>query len=347
MSDLAAELASPELFPIALDLPGDSVAFIRLGRSDYERASFLDARLLTPQISSRGLPWPQVAAAINAARLIERCGFIFHIGHVGSTLLSRLIGSHPCVFSLREPALLRIFAQLSDQPEAKPRLWRGGDFDARLTGCVKLLSRTFEMQQLPLVKATSFVSELAASLMSRASNPKAVMMYVSPESYMATILGGPNSRQEAKMLAPSRLRRLHRRIGTEAWQLGSLSEGEILGMSWACEMSALAQAANSGDRRVFRVDFDQFLANPAPTLSALLGHFDIETTAGEVRAIVDGPIMRRYSKAPEHDYDAALRRDVLNSARATHGTEIKRGLAWLDHAAEQYAAVRHATRFIE
>jgi len=346
MNDIAEELGrSPELFPFALDLPGDSVAFIRLSRSDYERASFLDARLLRPQSSSRALPWSQVAAAINAAQLSERCGFIFHIGHVGSTLLSRLIGSHTGVFSLREPLLLRTFAQLSDQPENKPRLWHDDDFDARLTGCLKLLSRSFEMHQLPLVKATSFVSELAASLLSRASKPKAVMMYVSPESYMATILGGPNSRQEAQMLAPSRLRRLHRRIGTEAWQLASLSEGEVLALSWACEMSALAQAANSGGGRVFRLNFDQFLANPATLLGAVLGHFGVEASANEVRAIVEGPEMHRYSKAPEHGYDAALRRDVLNTARATHGAEIRRGLAWLNRAAEQFAVVREAMTY--
>jgi hypothetical protein len=348
MNDIAEELGrSPELFPLALDPPRDSVAFIHLNKSDYEQASFLDARLLTPQTSSRTLPWSQVAAAINAAQLIERCGFIFHIGHVGSTLLSRLMGAHAGIFSLREPALLRTFAQLGGQPEGQPHRWSDDDFSARLTGCLKLLSRTFETRQLPLVKATSFVSELAASLVSRASTPKAVMMYVSPESYMATILGGPNSRQEAKMLAPSRLQRLHRRIGAEAWQLPLLSEGEVLAMSWACEMSALAQAANSGSKRVLPVNFDQFLAHPGPHLSAVLVHFDIEGTANEVRAITEGPEMRRYSKAPEHGYDAALRRGVLDAARATHGAEIRRGLAWLDRAAELHTAVRHATAYVE
>jgi hypothetical protein len=348
MNAFAEELGrSPEQFPLALDLPSDSVAFIRLSRSNYEQASFLDARLLTPQTSSHALPWSEVAAAINAAQLMERCGFIFHIGHVGSTLLSRLMGAHAGVFSLREPALLRTFALLRGQPEAQPHCWNGGDFDARLTGCLKLLSRTFEMRQLPLVKATSFVSELATSLMSRASTPKALMMYVSPESYLATILGGPNSRQEAKILAPSRLRRLHRYIGAEAWQLPLLSEGEVLAMSWACEMSALTQAANSGGRRVLRVNFDQFLTNPEPFLSAALRHFDIEGTVNEVRAIIEGPEMRRYSKAPQHGYDAALRRDVLDAARATQRIEINRGLAWLNHAAERHAAVRHATTYAE
>jgi hypothetical protein len=353
MDAIAEDLGgSPELFPYMLDLPSDGVLFLRLKRTDYERASFLDARLHTPQIPSHTLSWPQVAAAIDAARLTEHCGFIFHIGHVGSTLLSRLIGAHSRAFSLREPVLLRTFAQLSGELEVRPHLLRKEDFDTRLTGCLKLLSRTFETRQLPVIKATSFVSELATSLLSRVSRPKAVMMFVSPESYIATILGGPNSRQEAKMLAPSRLQRLHRRIGAEAWQLASLSEGEVLALSWACEMSALAHAANAGGTRLLRVDFDRFLLSPAALLSSVLRHFDIQgaseaETSSEVRAIIEGPDMRRYSKAPEHAYDPALRRDVLNAARAAHGAEIRRGLAWLDRAVAQFAAVRDAMMLVD
>jgi hypothetical protein len=340
MDELAEELSrSPELFPYALELPSDSVSFIRVKRSEYEQASFLDARLLTPQTSQRALPWRQLGGAIEAAGLDERCGFIFHIGHVGSTLLSRLIGAHEAVFSLREPMLLRTFAQLRDE-RAQPHAWP--DFSARVGFGLRLLSRTFETPQLAVIKATSFVSELAAELLARASMPKAVLMFVSPESYIATILGGPNSRQEAKLLAPGRLRRLHRRIGDEVWQLADLSEGEVLALAWACEMSALAQAADSSDGRVFRVDFDRFLADPAALLLSVLRHFDIPAAATEVRAILEGPDMRRYSKAPEHAYDAALRRDIMSQARAMNAAEIRRGLAWLDRAAVRFAPVRHA-----
>ncbi len=52
--------------------------------------------------------------------------------------------------------------------------------------------------------------------------------------------------------------------------------------------------------------------------------------------------MRRYSKAPEHAYDAALRREVLNQARALNAAEIRRGLAWLDRAAARFAPLRRA-----
>ena len=103
---------SPELFPFGLDTVNDTVSFIRLSRGDYEHASFLDARILTPHTERRIVPWPQAIAAVEAAGLAEHCAYIFHIGHVGSTLMSRLIGAHARAFALREPMILRAFAQL-------------------------------------------------------------------------------------------------------------------------------------------------------------------------------------------------------------------------------------------
>ncbi|MEA3140381.1 MAG: hypothetical protein QOK23_2550 [Gammaproteobacteria bacterium] len=341
MNALQASLArSPEQFPFSLDPRSDQIFFLHLTQDDYEAASFLDARILTPQTQLRPLPWLQVAAALESANLAERCSFIFHIGHVGSTLISRLIGAHPGVLALREPTVLRTFAQVNSDPEAGLN-WSDGDFNARLTGALKLFSRTFDRRQLPIIKATSFVSEISATLMARAAAPKALMMFVSPESYLATILGGPNSRKEALILAPARLRRLHRRIGTEAWTGESLSEGENLALAWACEMSALAQAASTAGKRAFWLNFDHFLADPS-TLLSIFHHFDIDAHHAEVNAIVGGRHMRRYSKAPEHAYDAALRVEVLNEARALHGAEIRRGLNWLERAAAKFEPIRQA-----
>lgn len=342
MNDLQESVArSPQLFPYSMDLGSDSVSFIHLAKADYEKASFLDPRVLNPQTSARSVPWAEIARAIDAAQLKERLGFIFHIGHVGSTLLSRLIGAHSCAFSLREPMLLRGFAQLKNEPRLAPAAWGNDGFEARLTCTLRLFSRTFEERELPVVKASSFVSDLSETLLSRASSPKAIMMFVSPESYIATILGGPNSRQEAKVLTPGRLQRLQRRVGCEPWRAEQLSEGETLALGWACEMSALAQAAESSAARLLHVDFDQFLINPTSLLD-IVRHFDIDATAAETQAILGGPDMRRYSKAPEYAYDAALRLQVLKEARALHAPEIHRGLAWLDRAAKEWPAIGRA-----
>jgi hypothetical protein len=342
MDALSASLGrTPEFFPYAVDSLGDGISFIRLSRDDYARASFLDARIVKPGHVAHAVPWATITALIDAAGLAERCHFIFHIGHVGSTLLSRLVGADPRAFALREPAILRRFAQR--HAEAAQAMGTLTDANVRMGTCLRLLSRTFDPGQSAVIKATSFVSELAVALLARNWAPRAVMMYVPPESYLATIFGGPNSRQEAKLLTPWRLRRLHRRIGREVWRIDSLSEGETVALGWVCEMAALAEPVPTARDRILKLDFDAFLAAPFAHLSAVLRHFDIPATEHEIRDILAGPHLHRYSKAPEHAYDAALRAEVLSLARSLHGAEIRRGLRWLERAAEHecvHAALR-------
>jgi hypothetical protein len=326
MDALAQSLiASPELFPHSWDVEKDIVSLIRLSESAYRAASFLDARILSPQTPGRTVAWPELAAA--AAPLAERCDFIFHIGHVGSTLISRLMGAHPSVFSLREPLALRTLAQARIDGRSLD--------EAHLGTFLKLWSRSFRPEQRALVKATSFVSEIAADILARPYRPKAIFMFVPAGIYLATILGGPNSRQEARMLGPSRLARLQKRLGKPAAQPSS--EGELIAMSWACEMAALGEAAR--DERVMWLDFDHFLSDPQASLAQCFQHLGIAATGDQIRAILSGPDMRTYSKAQEYDYDAKLRADVLNQARRQNGAEIKRGMMWLERLEKDHPAL--------
>jgi hypothetical protein len=316
MDALAQALASsPELFPHALDVEENTVSLVRLTEPAYRAASFLDARILTPQTLSRTVALPDLAVA--AAPLPEACDFIFHIGHVGSTLLARLMGAHPGVLSLREPLALRTLAQ--SRIDGRPL------DEATLTTLLKLWSRTFRPRQRALVKATSFVSEIAGDILARPSAPKAIFMFTPAEIYLATILGGPNSRQESRVLGAPRFARLQKRLGKPLAQ--PATEGELIAMSWACEMTALKAADTD---RVLWLDFDDFLADPQTTLTKCFAHVGNRATIDQVRTILAGPDMRTYSKAQEYDYDAKLRTDVLNQARREHGAEIRRGMVWLE-----------------
>jgi hypothetical protein len=209
------------------------------------------------------------------------------------------------------------------------------EFEERLTLFLKLWSRTFEPEQTALIKATSFASELAPRLLAHPSAPKALLLFVSPESYIATILAGSNAREEAKTLTEGRLKRLNRRIGREAWRLGALSEGEALAASWVAEMSALVEARHVAGARAMVLDFDRFLANAEDQLSAAFRHFGCRPKSKKVAEILAGPLMQRYSKAPEHAYSPELRRELLDDARKTHAVEIAKGLAWLERAANE------------
>jgi len=341
MNPLTEPLArSPELFPHSLDVRTDSVSLIRLVEADYAKASFLDGRVLAPGTLTRTVAFPDLAAATAQSGLVENAHFIFHIGHVGSTLLSRLLGRHPGLFSLREPAILRTLAQIRAEPETMLRRWNAAEFDTRLSTFLKLWSRTFRPEQRALIKATSFASELAAEILRRPNRPKAIFMFVSRENYLATILGAENSPKEAQTLANLRMKRLQSRLGANIPPPASM--GELVAMSWASEMAALVAAQDVSAGQILWLDFDRFLAAPGDALKTCFAHLEIAANDVQIAGILSGPDMRTYSKAQEYDYDANLRRDVLNQAQQMAGGEIRHGLDWLTKMAGNYPAVATA-----
>ncbi|MEO1488669.1 MAG: hypothetical protein AAFR88_04425, partial [Pseudomonadota bacterium] len=58
--------------------------------------------------------------------------------------------------------------------------------------------------------------------------------------------------------------------------------------------------------------------------------------------LTNGPIMQRYSKAPEHGYSAQLREDVLAQAASERAGDISQALEWLNQAGKAHPAIAAA-----
>ncbi len=266
---------------------------------------------------ARLVRWPDLAEIVDARRDLQ---FVFHIGHVGSTLLARLLGEVPGLFALREPMVLRTLAALDVSERA-----------TLLPTVTALLSRTFRPSDRALVKATSFVSEIAAELVPAGS--RALMMYAKLPNYICGILAGEASRRELAALHPSRAARLAARVpGLNSAQ--ATGEARRAALAWACEMTSLEVAAAAlPPDAVAWLDFDRFLADPARLLGEAARFFGAALPASDAEALAAGPLMGRYSKAPEHEYSAALRQALLRQTAAERRDEIADALGWLAAAA--------------
>lgn len=318
---------SPTWLPMHPTGAGDAFTLVRLDEAAYRAASFLDERLLAAPVERAEC---SAATVVDAAvGLARRPHFLFHIGHVGSTLISRLVGEHPAFFSLREPMLLRAFAG----PAAT------GEQPLPLATVRGLLARTWRATQHSVVKPTSVANECAASILAAPDRPAAVFMYTDPLTYLRAILGGANSCRETELLAPGRRRRLERRLGGTL-ALEPVALGERAAMNWLCETTTLHLAAELAGTPVLWMHFDHFLAEPRRGLARILHAFGADAGAAEVAAIVDGPLMRQYSKAPQYAYDAALRREVLMAADVDQRAQIRGGMRWLERIAAGDALAR-------
>ena len=322
-------VASPRWFPHYYHAPSDSVAFVERGEADYRAAAFLDDSSLAPGAPRHIVPWSQVATLVpaDARRDVQ---YIFHLGHVGSTLISRLLGELPEVLALREPVILRDFAAQLAERGAPDALWHPASIPGRLDGLTALLSRTFRPGQRVMVKAASAVSEIAGDLVPPGS--KALLLYTGPERYMETILAGENSRARHRQEAATRLARLNRRSGGPRWSAEGMSEGEIVASAWACELASLVAAAERlGPDAVLWLEFDAFLADPEAELRRLAAFFDLDSAAAA--SLARHPLMGRYAKALDYAYTPEVRAELLAEARREHSEALSQGLAWLEAAA--------------
>ncbi|MFL6730364.1 MAG: hypothetical protein ACJ8D6_06515 [Sphingomicrobium sp.] len=301
----------------ALDPATGQVRLVAMDRASYRTASFLDDRMLQQPVDAQIVPWPEVEAAM-AGDLSSDARWIFHIGHVGSTLVSRLLGELSGVLAIREPRLLRDVALTPTEVRSRD-----------LPSVTKLMSRSFG--ELACVKATSFVSEIAPGLVP--PGERALLMYASPRNYVASILAGENSLLELRHLAASRADRLQRRgIPVPA----AHNDAELAAVAWACEMTALEAAADAmADRHIEWADFDGMLNDMPAQLSRVAKFFGFDAEPGQIAALATGPLMGRYSKALEYDYSAVLRRELIAEAAAANGLAIDGALAMLRSAGEK------------
>lgn len=318
---------SSEWLVQAVDPRARLARLVRMTDASYRDASFLDDRFLLHKPETR-LCGLEALLAASTEVMDPPAGWIFHIGHVGSTLVSRLLGALGAL-ALREPRSLRDLSVAGDSE--RPTLAHS-------------LSRLMARRgghAAAIIKATSFVSELAPLLVEPGS--AALFLYASPRNYVAGILAGENSVKELIGQHDNRAARLERRsIILNGFDQ---SEAHRAALAWACEMTSLEAAAEAmADRMILWADFDLMLQDMAGWLARMADHFGLTVSAEQIEEQLSGPLMRRYSKAMEYDYSPSLRAELLGQAVSQNLGEINAAMVALREAAKSAPLLDRALR---
>ena len=316
----------------AIDPRARLARLVALDREAIRAASFLDDRLMANRPESRLCSLGDVIEQGAEVRS-PAASWIFHIGHVGSTLVSRLLGELDGVIALREPRSLRDLAVAAHEERR-----------VLAESLRRLMARRTSSDRAVIVKATSFVSEFAPLLVEPGA--AALFLYATPANYIAGVLAGENSVKELAALGSLRADRLTGR-GISLSDFDK-NDAHRAAAAWACEMTSLEAAADAlPESSIMWADFDQMLDDMPTWLARAAGHFGIEAPPDEIHALAKGPLMRRYSKALEYDYSPSLRADLLAEAKRDHLTAINAALAALSDAASSAHLLERALRRAE
>lgn len=319
----------PEIFPHQLNLINDSLLLAELSADEVSAASFLDQRVLKPTTKATWIPWQMVADIIDRAPGGKPASYIFHVGHCGSTLVSRLLEFAGDTCCLREPLPLRTLAKdLADDGDGRSFLTRQA-----LQGRLQILSKMWcRSATHTVIKATSICTDLLAVVNSIEPGTKSVFIYNRPEAHIATLLAGQNALTDLKGFGQLRLQRLQQLTGLDI-QLNGLSPGQLAALSWLSETSSASGFLEEHAQQVTLLEFESLLANPADALGRVLNHLEMPASADTIDKAVRSPVLQTYSKAPEHQYNANTRAAILADSRSRYRQDIDGALGWLENLA--------------
>ena len=330
--------ASARYYLYALDLDAGRADVLDVDRSFYS-APFLDQRALA---GKRLGGWHysldellDAHARLTSIPATEQVApglrWIFHVGHCGSTLLSRLLDQLPDVLGIREPLPLLALAEASLRRADSAARVAPLRVDAALAMTADLLARGFAAPDRMVVKATSTVSMLAPALLASRVTDRAVLLELPLPRYLAAYLRDPALRLQARSDAAPRLSARHEWTRDDTLALEHLDDAQCIALTWLVETERFARVAKDPAiaTRVLRIDGDELVAHPAECLARAAQHLDLDASADAITHAIAGDVLHRYAKQPGRTYDAGMRERDLAQAGERFAREIRTATAWL------------------
>lgn len=316
-SRLPVDFASSAAYPLhAIDIATRRAQVLHFDRDDYRRASFLDGRALGHREVSGWIVTLDDLRAI-APPTDKSPHVLLHLGHLGSTLVSRLLDLVPSVLGLREPLPLLALAHERGH----------GDFDTWISLARSLLARSLEDGDTVIVKPTSVVTAIAPELLEPAQ-VHACLLEVDLETWLATMLR--DSGLVHDLLATETVRGINPHAMPPAH-----TDAERIARLWLHEQQRWEALGGRHGSRLMKLGFDAVLDDPAHAVGALAAHYGLDVPADLDTRIADSGLLTRDAKTPGRAYDRGARAAMLADSHARHTQEIAGAMRWFDVAQRQ------------
>ncbi|UCC13658.1 MAG: hypothetical protein JSW21_09800 [Gammaproteobacteria bacterium] len=330
---LLTMLTSPALFLRDLDPLRGIATFTPMSEESYRDSAFLDNRIQRAGPRDIAIDLDDLLDLVQARPRRRRpIHYIFHIGHCGSTLLSRILGARKRFLALREPPLLMGLSRSMralDRPGFPISRER---WESLLALSLWMLSKTWQPEQTVLIKPTSQAGRLIPVLMDYTGLEKAVLLYVDLETHLPMILR-PHTRRETQLFAADyAVREFSDLAPGYPDSPDQYSVAQLAVMSWLLHVRELADITSQASTaaRVLPLHFEAFLRQPGDVVVEICRFFDQPVRHGELERLVSPDLLQRAAKNTDQSYGQDHRQQEIKTAQIRYRKEIEEGLAWAD-----------------
>ncbi len=299
-----------------------------MSRETYSRSVFLDHRIVTAGEETAAIPEDELTRQTDALRQRHQGPhFIFHVAFCGSTLLCRCLDRPGRCLPYKEPLVLHQLSSLERHQTAEHRhLTRRRDL---LKASLRLLGRTFEESETPVVKPSDSCANLAREMLRLTSGASALFLYRQLRPFLVSVLKTKDRRGYVRGMAERARSDLAALDLLPVIEIESLTDARLAALVWSSLVYTFSDVLGDPDVTARSLDAEILFHYPHETIAAAAELFDLNLPDEEITAILEDGILSLDAKAPARRFDARRRSAQTEDTRHRLAPEISDAVSWL------------------
>ncbi len=313
MESVATIIGDPAWMPHRLDMGGQRIQFLKIGREQLGEGPFL------AQYEPRGgdEAWLPFAALQQVPQSGGSLHFIFHTAFCRSTLLAKALDIPGHSVGYSEPGILNDIAA------------HGTAAHPLLPAVLALLARLRGEGEVVFVKPSNHANSLIPAMMAARPDARAIMLSSGCEEFIGSIhRKGLPGRSWARRLYLEIQDYAPLNLGMDGRQVFAMSDLQVAGLAWLMNRRWFAMQMTRAEGRMHSLDAEDVKTHPAETIRKTLAFAGREITEEHARTIAKGAIFGRDAKTG----------GAVPTQSGSHGKVVDEEIAKVAHWVSQIAA---------
>ena len=319
---------NPEWMP--WEVTEQTLAFRHLTAERVRSAAFLDSRSAKSGDQMVKLPLAQLRTVSFNLHKPRPISHIFHLSHVGSTFIGRLLADVEKLTVLREPQVLRGLTQLFYRQRFGQISIAREELEAITGKIASLLGRSASGHVA--IKHTSSNLSLAPLLSIDFAPNGALAIYTSLVDFLAHSMVSDGLKSDSVSNAERRLVQLNELLYLDQLRLPGLSYAQVVAVNWLIECQRL-HMLNQAFPSVKLMDFDRTASEPELLVETLAAALPVIDKTAKKKLLKSEAWGKSAKSGKDFTYEDRAKK--LAESKRKHAEEIKSALIWARSLAER------------
>lgn len=326
-------LSDPLYFPFQL-LADRRIGYLRISEDTFKRSPFLDRRIQGADKKMFSLSALAVGNQLKELKISTKKDLIhiFHISHVGSTFVSRLLESIEETKVLREPNILRDITQEFSKSIRFTSEYKKFELDSLLSGILK--SFLFGKESKVVIKHTSSNLSLPIGHNDIENiEQKEILLYTNLQNFLSHSVTSIGLKGDAEGSVQNRLNQLNKICFSNFFKLDDLQYLETVSLVWMVELSKLL-ARKASNRNALLINFDdEFQENKKEKTATKILKY-IYDNCNSLDKMMDSENWYINAKNGK-EYSFETRQSYITKNKLSSIEEIERTLGWVERICKE------------